>query len=170
MTLPEPNPRWLVLLGPRSMDQRRGLLCPITTVEPQYAGPPRPYPRAPRLRPRAFSIDGVDSFDGGFVCQHQLRKQTLLRLSINDCYADKPDLDKLTLKVCFWKGRFCSTPPTQREPVFCNTLAKPRHLQISAEAYVPNRRNRRLILIQINLALDAVTALDRSWRRSIEYR
>ena len=87
LTLPEPNPRWLVLLGPRSMDQRRGLLCPITTVEPQYAGPPRPYPRAPRLGPRAFSIDGVDSFDGGFVCQHQLRKQTLLRLSANDCYA-----------------------------------------------------------------------------------
>jgi hypothetical protein len=27
--------------------------------------------------------------DGGFVCQHQLRKQTLLRLSANDCYPDK---------------------------------------------------------------------------------
>ena len=97
-------------------------------------------------------------------------ERTFAVTNMNVRHADKPDLDKLTLKVCFWKGRFCSTPPTQREPVFCNTLAKPRHLRISAEAYVPNRRNRRLILIQINLALDAVTALDRSWRRSIEYR
>ena len=48
-----------------------------------------PRSRAPRLGPRAFSVGGVDSLDGGFVCQHQLRKQTLLRLSANDCYADK---------------------------------------------------------------------------------
>ena len=39
-----------------------------------------PGSRAPRLGPWAFSVGGVDSLDGGFVCQHQLRKQTLLRL------------------------------------------------------------------------------------------
>ena len=32
--LPEPNQRWLVLLGPRSVDQRQGLLCLIAKVEP----------------------------------------------------------------------------------------------------------------------------------------
>jgi len=31
--LHEPNPRWLVLLGPRSVDQRQGLLCLIAAVE-----------------------------------------------------------------------------------------------------------------------------------------
>ena len=29
-----------------------------------------PYPRAPRLGPRAFSISVVNSLDGGFVCRH----------------------------------------------------------------------------------------------------
>ena len=67
LVLPELSWRWLVFLGPWSVDQRRGLLCPITTVEPQYAGPPRPYPRAPRLGPRAFSIGVVNSFGDNFV-------------------------------------------------------------------------------------------------------
>ena len=45
--LPEPNQRWLVLLGPRSVDQRQGLLCPTHSIEPRDHGP------APSiLRPR----------------------------------------------------------------------------------------------------------------------
>ena len=36
--LPEPNQRWLVLLGPRSVDQRQGLLCLIAKVEPYDLG------------------------------------------------------------------------------------------------------------------------------------
>ena len=51
-----------------------------------------PHPRAPRLGPRAFSIGLVNSFEGNFVWVAQLRKQTLLRLSTNDCYADKQTL------------------------------------------------------------------------------
>ena len=40
--LPEPNQRWLVLLGPRSVDQRQGLLCLIPKAKPQgqRPGPP----------------------------------------------------------------------------------------------------------------------------------
>ena len=34
--------RWMVLLGPRSVDQRQGLLCLIPTVEPQVHGPGAP--------------------------------------------------------------------------------------------------------------------------------
>ena len=65
--LPEPNQRWLVLLGPRSVDQRRGLLCPIATVEPYDLGTGTPNFRALRLGPWAFSISVVNSFGGGFV-------------------------------------------------------------------------------------------------------
>ena len=39
LALPEPNQRWLVLLGPRSVDQRQGLLCLIPTAEAQDLGP-----------------------------------------------------------------------------------------------------------------------------------
>ena len=42
LALPEPNQHWLALLGPRSVDQRQGLLCLIATVEPQAHGPPPP--------------------------------------------------------------------------------------------------------------------------------
>ena len=70
------------------MEQQQGLLRLIPTVEPQVHGPAPLYPRAPRLGPRAFSVSLVNSLGGSFVCQHQLRKQTLLRLSANDCYAD----------------------------------------------------------------------------------
>ena len=41
------NLRWMVLLGPRSVDHRQGLLCLIPTVEPQVHGP-----GAPILGPR----------------------------------------------------------------------------------------------------------------------
>ena len=37
--LPEPNRRWLVFLGPRSVDQLQGLLCVIAAVKPQDHGP-----------------------------------------------------------------------------------------------------------------------------------
>ena len=50
-----------------------------------------PEPRAVRLGCRPFSISLVNSFGGIFVWVAQLRKQTLLRLSTNDCYADFPD-------------------------------------------------------------------------------
>ena len=48
LVLPELSWRWLVFLGPRSLDQRRGLLCPIAAFEPQDhgPGPPIPGPRA----------------------------------------------------------------------------------------------------------------------------
>ena len=45
--LPVHNWRWLVLLGPRSVDQRQGLLCLIAKVEPQDHGPGPPI-----IRPR----------------------------------------------------------------------------------------------------------------------
>ena len=38
LALREPNQRWLVLLGPRSVDQRQGLLCLIAAVETQDVG------------------------------------------------------------------------------------------------------------------------------------
>jgi hypothetical protein len=41
------NLHWIVLLGPRSVDQRQGLLCLIATVHPQDYGP-----GAPILGPR----------------------------------------------------------------------------------------------------------------------
>ena len=41
------NLHWIVLLGPRSVDQRQGLLCLIATVHPQDHGP-----GAPILGPR----------------------------------------------------------------------------------------------------------------------
>ena len=63
----KPNPRWLVLLGPRSVDQRQGLLCPIAAVEIEACGPPHPCSRASRLGPRAFSISFVNSFGDNFV-------------------------------------------------------------------------------------------------------
>ena len=46
--LPEPNQRWLVLLGPWSVDQRQGLLCMIAKVEPYDPGPDPPIP-GPRV-------------------------------------------------------------------------------------------------------------------------
>ena len=39
LALPEPNQHWLALLGPRSVDQRQGLLCLIAAVETQDVGP-----------------------------------------------------------------------------------------------------------------------------------
>jgi hypothetical protein len=54
--LPEPNQRWLVLLGPWSVDQRQGLLCLIAKVEPYDLGTGTPNFKAPRLGPRPFSI------------------------------------------------------------------------------------------------------------------
>ena len=48
LALPEPNQHWLALLGPRSVDQRQGLLCLIAAVEPQAHGPPPPIP-GPRV-------------------------------------------------------------------------------------------------------------------------
>ena len=46
--LPEPNRRWLVLLGPRSVDQRQGLLRPIATFDLWDPGPDSPFP-GPRV-------------------------------------------------------------------------------------------------------------------------
>ena len=34
--------RWMILLGPWSVDQRQGLLCLIATVDPQDHGPGAP--------------------------------------------------------------------------------------------------------------------------------
>ena len=67
LALPERNQRGLALLGPRSVDQRQGLLCPIAKVEIEAYGPPHPCSRAPRLGPRAFSISVVNSFGDNFV-------------------------------------------------------------------------------------------------------
>ena len=87
LALPELSWGWLVLLVPRSVDQRQELLCPIATAKPHRARAP-PNPRAMRLGPRAFSISLVNSLGGGFVCHHQLRKQTSLSPSTNGCCAD----------------------------------------------------------------------------------
>ena len=46
----------VVLLGPRSVDQRQGLLCLIAKVEPYDLGTGTPNFKAPRLGPRPFSI------------------------------------------------------------------------------------------------------------------
>ena len=51
-----------------------------------------PYPRAPRLGPRAFSVSVVNSLGGGFVWVAQLRKQTLLSQSTYGCCVDFPDI------------------------------------------------------------------------------
>jgi hypothetical protein len=45
----------------------QGLLRPIQTVETRKAYPGPPYPRAPRLGPRPYSISLVNSFGGNFV-------------------------------------------------------------------------------------------------------
>jgi hypothetical protein len=45
----------------------------ISIVEIEAHGPPRPYYRALRLGPRAFSVGGVDSLDGGFVRVRRLK-------------------------------------------------------------------------------------------------
>ena len=45
----------------------RGLLSPIQTEETRQAHPGPPYPRAPRLGPRPYSISLVNSFGGNFV-------------------------------------------------------------------------------------------------------
>ena len=46
--LPVHNWRWLVLLGPRSVDQRQGLLRPIATFDLWDPGPDSPFP-GPRV-------------------------------------------------------------------------------------------------------------------------
>ena len=85
--LPEPNQRWLVLLGPRSVDQLQGVTWPnpYSRAARPWTGPP--YPRAPRLGPRAFSVGSVVSFGVNCVCQHQLRERTFRSSSTNGCYA-----------------------------------------------------------------------------------
>ena len=55
--------RWLVLLGPWSVDQRQGVTVPnlcSRAAGPLTGGPPTP-------GPRAFSISVVNSFGGNFV-------------------------------------------------------------------------------------------------------
>jgi hypothetical protein len=59
--------RWLVLLGPWSVDQLQGLLCLIAKVEPYDLGTGTPNFRAPRLGPRAFSVGAVNLLDSNFV-------------------------------------------------------------------------------------------------------
>ena len=56
LALPEPNQHWLALLGPRSGDQRQGLLCLIAKVEPYDLGTGTPNFRASRLGPRALVL------------------------------------------------------------------------------------------------------------------
>ena len=53
LALPELSWGWLVLLGPRSGDQRQGLLCPTHAIEPQDhgPGPPIPGPRVSDIGP-----------------------------------------------------------------------------------------------------------------------
>ena len=48
LALPEPNQHWLALLGPRSGDQRQGLLCLIAKFEIQNYRPHPPIP-GPRV-------------------------------------------------------------------------------------------------------------------------
>ena len=66
IALPRHSWRWMILLGPWSVDQRQGLLCLIAKVEPYDLGTGTPNFKAPRLGPRAFSIRVVDSFGGNF--------------------------------------------------------------------------------------------------------
>jgi hypothetical protein len=56
--LPEPNQRWLVLLGPRSVDQRQGSLCPIATFDLWDPGPDPPIagPRVSDLGPLVLAL------------------------------------------------------------------------------------------------------------------
>jgi hypothetical protein len=54
--LPEPNQRWLALLGPWSVVQLQGLLCLIAKVEPYDLGTGTPNFRVPRLGPRALVL------------------------------------------------------------------------------------------------------------------
>ena len=46
----------MILLEPKSLDQRQGLLCLIAKVEPYDLGTGTPNFKAPRLGPRPFSI------------------------------------------------------------------------------------------------------------------
>jgi hypothetical protein len=41
--------RWMILLGPRSVDQRQGLLCLIAKVEPYDLGTGTPNFKGPRV-------------------------------------------------------------------------------------------------------------------------
>ena len=52
------NLRWMVLLGPRSVDQRQGLLCLIATVHPQDHGPGPPIlgPRVTDIGPLVLAL------------------------------------------------------------------------------------------------------------------
>ena len=70
IALPRHSWDWLVLFGPRSVDQLQGLLRPIATTEPQDHGPAPPCHRATRLGPRAFRISVVNSLSWSFVCRH----------------------------------------------------------------------------------------------------
>jgi hypothetical protein len=67
IALPRHSWDWLVLLGPRSVDQQQRLLYLIATVEPQEGGPEARYHGAPRLGQRAFSVGVVNSLGGNFV-------------------------------------------------------------------------------------------------------
>ena len=56
--LPEPNQRWLVFLGPRSVDQWQGLLFLIPTAEPQVHGL-RPLDHGPRASDHGHLVLGL---------------------------------------------------------------------------------------------------------------
>ena len=74
--------RWLVLLGPWSVDQRQGVTVP--NLCSRAAGPltGAPNPRAPRLGPRAFSISVVNSFGGNFVWLYIFIHATISSLTV----------------------------------------------------------------------------------------
>jgi len=57
----------MILLEPKSLDQRQGLLCLIAKVEPYELGTVTPNFRAPRLGPWAFSIRVLNSVAGNVV-------------------------------------------------------------------------------------------------------
>ena len=65
--LPEPNQRWLVLLGPRSVGQRQGLLCLIAKVKPYDPGPHPPIVGRRASNHGPFGISVVNSFGGNFI-------------------------------------------------------------------------------------------------------
>ena len=65
LVLPELSWRWLVFLGPRSLDQRRGLLCPIAAFKPQDHGPGPPIIR-PRVSDHGPLVLALNSFGDRF--------------------------------------------------------------------------------------------------------
>ena len=67
LALPEHSWRWMILLGPRSVDQRQGLLCLIAKVEPYDLGTGTPI-LGPRVSDHgAFSVGAVNLLDSNFV-------------------------------------------------------------------------------------------------------